>query len=265
MRKSVLIIAILLAAICFSSATAQEKRYPDSPRDVIIQLKTTGGDPSEIFSQTHVADFTLYGDGRVIYSRTDENQNQKLLEAKLDEKTINFLLDYVQSEGFFDLNENYLNLTVKDLETTTIRVRTSSKSKTVQVYGLLLATRQKMIPPEIFRIYRRFTQYQHDGEFDYLPQKISLIVSEFKNPIPKEAKVKKWKVQGIDLRDYSGADDSLTISYKETVFEDKDKDEILKTLKTDTLYGNRAGYFQTFYVAHKKAYKVAFRPHLPYE
>jgi hypothetical protein len=261
--------AILLMAALFVLAPlwaeASGRRFSDSPREVIIQVFTHSGVSPELLDRVAVPDFTLYGDGRVIFSRLDASKNKILLEARLDEGGINLLLDHIQSQGFWDLNENYMNLTVKDLDTTVIAVNTKEKSKQVRIYGLLLAARQKMLPQGLFALHARLSAYQAEGEKEYVPEKISLLVSEYSGAVPKEAKVQKWKVAGIDLEKCVDKEKTFIVKYRETVLEGKQREDVIKRIGRETLFSNQAGFYQTYYVSRKKIFKVAYRPHLPYE
>ncbi len=260
----VIILAFMASLFCVSVATARS-RYSDSPREIIIQMKTSRGVASQIYRQVQVPDFTLYGDGRVVFSRTDHLENQFLYEAKLDGDYINFLLDYLESEGFWDMNENYLNLTVEGLDTTTISVRTREKQKSIRVYGLLLAARQRMIPSGLANIYRQLTEFNREDEVRYNPDKITLLVYRYDGEIPQDANRINWKVSGIKLADYAHQEKSLMVRYKETVITGEEKDKILGFILDKTLYGNRAGFFANFFHNHRQLFKVAYRPHLPYE
>jgi hypothetical protein len=256
-----ILLSITLTGNCFAEGVV----YPDSPRDVVIQMKTTSGGDSPLAGLIAIPELTLYGDGRVIYVKTDENRNRSIWEARVEPKFIGLLLDFIDKQGFYDLNENYLNLTIKDLDTTEITVRTNSGTKTIKVYGIVLASGQGMIPRGLQNIYRRLSNFSREDEKEYAPSKISLFVYEYQGNLPPKAKVEKWRVGKMDLREYVVKEKSLLIQYKETVLEGDLKNDVLKHLKGKTLYENAEGFAETFFVHKKVVFKVAYRPHLPYE
>jgi len=248
------------------SSSAQELPYNDTRENIIIQMSTTGGISSDIMEKTMVPDFTLYGNGRVLFTRTDEKGNYKLFDATVKPEYIIFLLRYFEEEGFFELNENYLNLTVKDLPTTIIAVNLKDKSQTIKIYGFKMAALQRMIPKKLVKIRRKILEFKSDDEKEYKPRKISLFIHEVSRAsISKEMKIKKWKVKGIDLRKYASEGKSLIIRYKQSVLTGDNMKNTLNFLRGKTLYENRAGFLRTFYKNHGRYYKVAYRPHLPYE
>ena len=272
-KKTDFVLTLLLFILVFlplllgpTLASDKEVVYKTSQRNIVIQLSESGGGMSDIVNRTKVPEFTLYGDGKVVFSRVDEKGNIKLMEAMVTPEYINFLITYIEKEGFYDMNENYLNVNMKDLPTTQITVNLKDKKKTIKVYGFEIASHQGLIPRGLKNIYRKLTEFQNENEKDYDPKKISMFVREFpKNGIPEESQIDKWKVKGIDLRKYVKEEKSLIIKYKETVLEGDLKKNALGYLKGKTLYENRAGFFKTFFKNHGRYYKVAYRPHLPFE
>lgn len=269
-KTLIILAAIILLGplfLCpFSKAQAEELSYKDSPRDIVVQMFSTGGIASDIMDKTRVPDFTLYGDGKLIFTRLDSNELVKLYEAKVSPDFIKFLLEYIEKSGFHKMNENYLNLTVQDLPTTYITVNLKNRSKTISVYGLTLAAEQNMIPRGLLNIYRKLSEFQDENEKEYEPKKISLFVYEAsKSSIPQDMKIIPWKAKGIDLRKYVNEENSLIIRYKQSVLEGDLMKNAINFLKGKTLYENRAGFLQSFFSNHRHYYKVAYRPHLPYE
>jgi len=238
--------------------------YKDSPRDVVIQMFTKEAITSDIYYKTKVPDFTLYGNGTVIYTRYLPNQTCQLMEAKVSRQYIKFLLDFIEEEGFFDINDNYLNLTIKDLPTTYITVNLREKKRTITIYGFTLASKQRMLPKGLINIHRKLSEFKREDEKEFEPRKISLYVHEVKT-IPRDSKIVKWKVRGIDLRKYINKGESLIIHYKQTVLTGDDKKNVVNFLKGKTLYENRHGFTETYFKNHRRYFKVAYRPHLPYE
>lgn len=266
---SLLSFIVVFGGILYKSGTSvsAEPLYRDSPKEIIIQMFNTGGIMSDIMEKTRVPDFTLYGDGRLIYTRLDEVQNVQLMETKVTPEYIRFLIGLFEKENFFQLNENYLNVTIPDLHTTHFVVNLNQRKKKVSVYGLTLAAQQGMIPRNITALHRRLSEFMPESEEkEYVPTKISLFVHEVsRESIGRDMKIEPWKVRGIDLRKYAPQEKSLVIQYKDTVLEGDDMKNVVNFLKGKTLYENRAGFLQTFFQNHRAFFKVAYRPHMPYE
>ncbi|MCE1245764.1 MAG: hypothetical protein LWY06_03875 [Firmicutes bacterium] len=240
--------------------------YKDSPRDIVIQMFTAGGYAPEIVEKTRVPDFTLYGDGRVIYSRSTDPTNYKLYEAKLTPERMNALINLFEQEGFFDMNDNYLNVNVKDLPSAYVTLNLREKNRTIKIYGLIIATQQRLIPRGLINITRRLGEFTADGEKEFEPEKISIFVQELpKDQYSKEMKKVKWKVKGVELAKLAPEGASLLARYKETVLSGDERKHALDLLRGKTLFDNQVGFHQTVFENARRYFKVAYRPHLPYE
>lgn len=268
LKRSKTLIALILAVACAAVSAGwcvEEAIYPDSPNDVVIQVKTTPSTDDEALKLSCVPEFTLYGDGRVIYLGRDKKQNQKLYETSFGPDYIYYLLQYIDCQGFEDFNENYLNLTVKNLETTTITVNWRKYSKKVTVYGLELASYQGMIPDGLGNIYRKLSNFEVEEKKVFQPDQITLLVREYKKKLPDKAGVENWGIQEIDLTKYASKDELLGSGYREINVDGKLMEKVLNKIGGKTLYENRAGFYKHFFRDKKKIFKVAYRPHLPHE
>ncbi len=272
-RNTDFVLTLLLFILIFlplllgpTLASDEEMLYRKTSRTVVIQLSSTGGGLAEIVDKTMVPDFTLYGDGRLIFKKVDELGNSCLMETKVTPEYIEFLINFIEKEGFFDMNENFLNVSVQDLPTTEFTVNLRKTSKTIKVYGFEVASHQGQLPRGLMNIYRKLTEYTSEDEKPYVPAKISLFVREVPgNAIPEDMKTEAWKAKGIDLRKYITEENTLVIKYKESVLEGDLCKDALGFLGGKTLYENRAGFFKTFFKNHKRYFMVAYRPHLPFE
>lgn len=257
---------LLFIFLTILSGVASAAQYPDSPRDVVVQVKTV---PAEVDSPavrlTSVPEFTLYGDGRLITLVKDDKGILRLQESRASTEEIDALIDAINVEGFAELNDNYLNVTVENLATTFITVRTRKLERTIQVYGFEFAQYQGMIPRNLINIRRKILEFEPKNPKDYVPDKISLYVYKVKTYPPKEAEIENWKVKGVELADYAGDEDMLMTEYKETVLEGDKKKDVLNKLKGKTLFDNPEGFVRIFFRSNKQLYKLAYRPHLPYE
>ena len=272
-RNTDFVLTLLLFILIFlplllgpTLASDEEMLYKKTARTIVIQLSTSGGGLAEIVDKTMVPDFTLYGDGKLIFKKVDELGNLCLLETKVTPEFTEFLINYIEKEGFFDMNENFLNVNVKDLPTTTFTVNLRKTSKVIKVYGYEVASHQGQLPRGLMNIYRKLTEYTSEDEKPFVPAKISLFVREVPGKaIPDDMKTEGWKAKGIDLRKYITEESSLIIKYKETVLEGDLCKNTVDFLAGKTLYENRAGFFKTFFKNHKRYFMVAYRPHLPFE
>lgn len=272
-RNTDFVLTLLLFILIFlplllgpTLASDEEMLYKKTSRTVVIQLTSTGSGLAEIVDKTMVPDFTLYGDGRLIFKKVDALGNSSLMETKVTPEYIEFLINYIEKEGFFDMNENFLNVTVQDLPTTEFTVNLRKNNKTIKVYGFEVASHQGQLPRGLMNIYRKLTEYTSEDEKLYVPAKISLFVREVPGKaIPEDMKTEAWKAKGIDLRKYITEENTLVIKYKESVLEGDLCKDAVDFLAGKTLYENRAGFFKTFFKNHKRYFMVAYRPHLPFE
>jgi hypothetical protein len=240
--------------------------YKDSPRDIVIQMFTSGGYAPDIVEKTRVPDFTLYGDGRVIFSRSTDPQNYKLYESKLTPEKMMNIINLFEQEGFFDMNDNYLNVTVKDLPSAYITLNLRDKTRTIKIYALNIATQQRLIPRGLINLTRRLTEFSTEDEKEYEPEKITLFVQELpKSQYSKDMKKIKWKVKGVDLSKLAPEGESLMNRYRETVLSGDERKHTLNLLKGHTLFDNQVAFHQTVFESGRRYFKVAYRPQLPYE
>ncbi len=260
------IILLIYSLLIFPVFASGEADYSTKPRDIIIKMETYNEHETGILRLTNVPQFVLYGDGRLIVSRPDQNDNTHLYEANLSPDEVEFLLKYINMEKFQQYNENYLNLTVDGLETTYITVNTKNIKKTIKIYGASLAAYQNMIPQGLVNIWRKLGNYSHENETEFIPDKVSLFVYPETGDIPEDTKVEGWRVRDVDLSKLSYGEDSLLVRYKETVFDDpKIVSNIIKNLKNKTLYNNRAAFYRLLFKNGGKYFRVGFKPILPYQ
>jgi hypothetical protein len=113
---------------------------------VILRMESGGGffGPME-FMLTQAPQFTLYGDGTVIYQQTDTRAGDPFggrgllpfLVGHLDEEGIQALLRYALGEGrLLGARANYENNQVADAGSTIFTLNAAGLSKTVSVYAL---------------------------------------------------------------------------------------------------------------------------------
>jgi hypothetical protein len=268
--KKPLVLLILVFTLAFfisvnPAIAADNKCYSDCPRDIILQYKVSPQSGFSMMKLTAVPDFTLYGDGRVIYTRMDDNKNIHLYESKLTPDEMDQVIKFVIHEGIDTFNDNYYTLVLSDLDITTITLNTKDLKKTIKVYGFRLAAFQSMLPRGLVNISLALTKFQRPDECIYNPEKVSLFVGVHSGDLPDRPNIVKWKVSGINLENLTLTEPSFADQFKENVFTGKDKDNVLAFVCGNTLYENRLGFIKNFYKAGKCLFKIGYRPHLPYE
>jgi len=120
--------------------------HPTGATDVILRMETGGGVvPLEFFS-TQIPQFSLYGDGTVVFkpqppmaasASSGRQPDPPFLTAKLTEQEIQELLDVALNAGHLAVaKESYSLAGVADGPTTLFTVNAGGYDKTVNVYAL---------------------------------------------------------------------------------------------------------------------------------
>jgi hypothetical protein len=121
--------------------TAGEIDHPLGAHEVILRMESGGGFVPMEFLLTQAPQFTLYGDGTVIYQQTsDAIGGQGLppfLVGHMDEEAVQALLRFALGEGrLLGARADYPNNMVADAGTTVFTINAGGESKTVSVYAL---------------------------------------------------------------------------------------------------------------------------------
>ena len=133
----------LLVALAGALAACLPK--PDEPIEwlqradaVIIQKKTVNDASSELEQRLTVPEFTLYGDGTLIYERKRGiGYGLPILEAELSEEAIRGLLESIVDEGFLEFAyDQPRRASAVDVPTTYLYVQTKAAANAVSAYGL---------------------------------------------------------------------------------------------------------------------------------
>lgn len=106
--------------------------YDPSPDAVVIEYLTGGGLAPQWID--NAANFTLYGDGRVIRKVKDDDHG-RLEQGRLTPGEVDDLLSKIRSTGFFDLKEEYFNDKVMDAPSSDITVSLKGGEKKVHIYA----------------------------------------------------------------------------------------------------------------------------------
>jgi hypothetical protein len=125
--------------------TSGDIEHSTDPSAVVLRMESGGGLMPMEFFLTQAPQFTLYGDGTVIYQQIDTRANDPMggqgmlpyLVGHLDEDGIQALLRFALGEGrLLNANADYENNMVADASTTTFTLNAGGLAKTVSVYAL---------------------------------------------------------------------------------------------------------------------------------
>jgi hypothetical protein len=124
--------------------------HPTGATEIVLRYEVGGGFVPLEFMANHVPQFTLYGNGRVVYSRpTDEGtttpdgirQNSPLRTGMLTEAQIQELLKFALGEGALGrAGPDYPPTNIADAPSTTFEIHVEGGSKTVSVGALGMDT-----------------------------------------------------------------------------------------------------------------------------
>ncbi len=107
---------------------------------VIVQMKTVGGLPQPgLMARPTVPDFTLYGDGTVIFTQPSKRGQfapPLLLQAQLPADSMRDLLTFIDATGFFSFTYDQPRLGFYDFATTYLYASTKGQANAVSAYAL---------------------------------------------------------------------------------------------------------------------------------
>ena len=100
-RPVLLVLSIALLLVACRPTPSDPIEYLHREDSIIIQMLTVDADASEIERRLPVPEFTLYGDGTLIYQSVSED-GTRLLETRLPTDAVRELLEGIVDEGFLD-------------------------------------------------------------------------------------------------------------------------------------------------------------------
>jgi hypothetical protein len=121
----------------------EQIQHPTGATDIVLRMEEGGGFVPFGFFITQAPQFTLYGDGTVIFQQIDNRQGSfdlpKLpwLVGHVDEEGVQALLQFALSTGrLLNAKESYDNPMVADAGSTIFTLNAGGLSKVVNVYAL---------------------------------------------------------------------------------------------------------------------------------
>lgn len=141
-RKRFIVLPFLAALLAVLAACLPQPDEPvewvQRPESIVIQVLNVDGSPqSELQDRLVVPDFTLYGDGALIFTRPDAEGRARLLEAELPREAIRDLLEFIVSEGFLEFfYDQPSSAAGTNLSATFIYVNTIGGANSVRAAGL---------------------------------------------------------------------------------------------------------------------------------
>lgn len=115
--------------------------HPTGPGELVLRIDTSGGFVPPSFLVTHVPEFSLMGDGRIITSGPQIEiypgpALPNLLQAFVSEEGIQAILEAAREAGLFGPDAHYDNRCVTDLPTTTFTLAAEGETHTISAYAL---------------------------------------------------------------------------------------------------------------------------------
>jgi hypothetical protein len=244
--------------------------------DVVLRLDEGGGFVPASFLVTSVPQFTLYGDGTVIFrnpalegppAQGSAFLSNPMRTAKLSEEQIQDLLAYALGEGgLAGARSEYLNQMVADASTAVFTIEAGGNKKTVSVYALGMETPPAGQPgaadgparAAFQRLAEKLTNFDANGTFPtdvYRPASYRGVLLDGTGVVAPD--VKPWPWPDVEVSDFVTDGDPNAISFPH------------RTLTTDEVEAlGVTGYEGGFQGAVIKApdgtiYTFAVRPLLP--
>ncbi len=134
-KPTLLLLAVLLTAIACRPTPSDSVEYLHREDAIIIQMLAVGEDASEIDRALAVPEFTLYGDGTLIYQH-ETADGTRLLQTLLPENAVQELLEAIVDEGFLDFTYDQPVPEGASGDTTFLYAHTLSRANAVSVQGI---------------------------------------------------------------------------------------------------------------------------------
>ena len=263
-----------------ASASAQPSTgggvdHPTGATDVILQLEEGGGFMPIEFSAAQTPQFTLYGDGRIVFLPLVETfpeagpdgiiRSTPLRTAQLDAGQIEELLTFALGQGGLGAaRDNYGNDMVADASTSTFTINAGGLNKTVAIYALGLEdpTAPDPIPRRAFKLLAdRLRDFDSGGTIStdvYVPSAYRAVLIEREGD--PQAKPMAWPWPDLGIADFTAninAAGALQFPHRTMT-----ADEVAKLELGDVPGGIQGASLEG---PDGKLYTLVVRPLLPHE
>ena len=253
---------MLTVLLCLWGTGAAQAAY-DPPLDkVLIYLDTEGGLSAPVNEMARVPLFLLYKNGDLLYSFYDEGVGTtKLMKAHIEEKAITHLMSIIREKEFSEWNEYYENCPLTDVPTTKLYIELDGEAKTVNIWGIDYAVKNKTIPQGLIEVYRKLTCYSLPEAKEYEPEKIVLYVKR----VPEEprglgVKIHKWR-QKFDLAPLS--EEANFSGFGSVLLDGKEAKSVYNDLKDKAPFSKKD--MAVFFKQGRNFYTLGYRPLLLHE
>ena len=251
--------------------------HPHGQNEIIVQKSHTDGGPLPSLylpRWTRIPDFTLYGDGTLIYTKHEyhppSEREYKLLWGKLNERAIQELLNFIVEENKFFESKAWYDFPVVDAGIVVLRINAEGNSRVVMAPNALILLRQNNIKVKecakedweqlqrLAAIEERLDQitsgvmdgpdYQYFGEYELN----SLVIYAYMWEPIDSIHCPPWPLENVDLSAISTKPQELG----KRILEGTDARAVQQNLTYlySSCYSYRGSYFA-----------VDHRPQLPYE
>jgi hypothetical protein len=145
-------------------APIPELIWDEDPETVVLSGTFCCGFVPRLAVTNYIPDFTIFGDGRMIWSIIDQNTGgRQVFTAQLSAETVESLLTRIAEAGFFGWQDNYADLSVSDLPEQCLQVNLVSVSKSVCEY-------HKGAPAAFHELYDYLAAGAEQAGEPYLPE-----------------------------------------------------------------------------------------------
>ena len=232
--------------------------YLERPDAIIIQMLNVSGQPLlKIADRLTLPEFTLYGDGTLIFTESDGDGAPRLLQAELPKDAIEDLLAFIVGEGFLDFAYEHEGEPGAD-DTTTTFLYVNTKAGVNSTSADDLGAESPAARPDELRSIAEIVQRLSGldpaalggrvvGPYEY--GEIALFVEPV---IIYDGGPQPWPVDGVDLAALAPPDSAVG----RQVFTLADAAELLEVLPASG---------QGFYRQGDRLFFVGYRPLLPFE
>lgn len=118
--------------------------HPTGPADIVLRMEQGGGFVPMEWMATNAPQFTLYGDGRVVFRPIEDLERvgfaqglPRYLTGKMTEEGVQALLNYALTTGrLATARASYDNPMIADASTTTFVLNAGGEEKVVSIYAL---------------------------------------------------------------------------------------------------------------------------------